>query len=531
MPPRLLTTLGLSLLVASAGAKPQEEDPLRVQAARHAEDAAEGLRRCRDYVRGWLAHADETTGLIPRNLHRDVDVWNARDSAADNYPFMVLTASFVDRPLFEGRMLEMLRTEERLTSRVDALPDTWSFSKQDFAHEEVALDRLVFGASEYVKDGLLPLTEWLGPSPWSERMLALLDAIWAHAEIETPAGLIPSNNVEVNGELLQALSRVYWMTGEEKYLEWALRLGDHYLLGENHPTRDTTRLRLRDHDCEIVSGLVELYATTKHARPEHAERYHAPVHEMIDRILEVGRNEHGLFWDWIDPRTGEHAKGVADTWGYNLDAVYTLWLLDGNEAHRAATRKALGNLDEHYRSYAWEGTSSDGYADSIEGAINLHGHEPIDSVATWIDREIRVMWSKQQADGTIEGWHGDGNFARTTIMYCLWKTQGMRAEPWREDLRLGAVRDGDDLVIHLAAEQDWEGVVHFDVPRHRILMQLPTDGPRINRFPEWFTVEAEREYEIRDPDPASWTGARLANGLPVRVRGKEPRTLRVLDPR
>jgi hypothetical protein len=115
------------------------------------------------------------------------------------------------------------------------------------------MDTIIFGSSEYVKDGLLPLTEWLGQSPWSERMVAIVDDIWKNAPIETEHGKIVSESHEVNGEMLQALSRIYWMTGEKKYLDWAIRLGDYYLLGKNHPTRDGTKLRLRDHGCEVVT--------------------------------------------------------------------------------------------------------------------------------------------------------------------------------------------------------------------------------------------------------------------------------------
>mgnify|MGYP001582433522 FL=1 len=57
----------------------------------HARQANEAFYRCRRYVDGWLAHADSATGLIPRTL--GVDFWNGRDAAADNYPFMVLTAA------------------------------------------------------------------------------------------------------------------------------------------------------------------------------------------------------------------------------------------------------------------------------------------------------------------------------------------------------------------------------------------------------------------------------------------------------
>ncbi|MHB1308363.1 MAG: hypothetical protein ACYC23_14890, partial [Limisphaerales bacterium] len=123
--------------------------------------ATEGLDRCRRYVDGWLAQADPASGLIPRNLDASRDLWNAQDAAADNYPFMVLTCALVDRPRFEGRMREMLRAESRLTARLDRLPDTYRFSTRAFASPQVDLEAILFGGSEYVKDGLLPLTEWL----------------------------------------------------------------------------------------------------------------------------------------------------------------------------------------------------------------------------------------------------------------------------------------------------------------------------------------------------------------------------------
>ena len=109
--------------------------------------ANEGFRRSLRFVYGWLDEADPDSGLIPRNLQRDTYIWNARDSAADNYPFMVLTAALLDRPLFEGRMLEMLKAERRLTSRVGALPDTYSFSVKGFVEPEVDLDSILFGSS------------------------------------------------------------------------------------------------------------------------------------------------------------------------------------------------------------------------------------------------------------------------------------------------------------------------------------------------------------------------------------------------
>ena len=477
------------------------------KALENGELANEGYRRCNAYVHAWLDYADAATGLIPENLNEGIDRWTPKNSAADNYPFMVLVSALTDSGLFRGRMAHILEAEMALTSRVGQLPDSYSFSKKGFVNEEADMEAIIFGASEYVKDGLLPLTEYLGPSPWSERMIAITDDVWAHALVQTEFGAIPSDNVEVNGEQLQVLSRLYWMTGEHKYLDWAIRLGDYYLLGENHPTRDFESLRLNDHGCEIVSGLCELYASVHFAMPAKKEEYREAVHEMLDRILEVGRNEHGLFYVSVNPKTGEILEeSVRDNWGYNFNGYYTVYLLDGEEKYRDALLLAFSHL-ENYRNYNWESGSADGFADAIEGGLNLYMREPLTDVAEWLDSETRVMWSLQdssyrthalkwQNQGIIEGWHGDGNFARTTIMYCLWKSQGTTLHPWREDLLAGAVSDEQALYITLRAEREWEGSLAFDIQRSVQNMKLPMDWPRINQFPEWFTLTPGKEYRV-----------------------------------
>ncbi|WP_120709886.1 hypothetical protein [Ulvibacterium marinum] len=491
--------------------KVSKVDSLALKQAKINGDLAnEGLQRCQRFVTDWLAKADTTTGLIPRNLDESLDIWNAQDAAADNYPFMVLTAALTDSNLFQGRMLDMLHTETRLTSRLGNLPDTYSFSKKGFETQEYDLHNLLFGSSEYIKDGLLPLTEWLGPSPWSDRMIAILDDIWKYAPIKTSHGNIPSTNVELNGEMLQVLSRVYWMTGEGKYLEWATRLGDYYVFGDHHPTRNFEVLRLRDHGCEIVSGLCELYATLSKANPEKKEVYQPHIHEMLNRILAVGRNDDGLFYNAVDPKTGTVKwEGTTDNFGYTLNGFYTVFQIDSVEAYREATIKALEILNQKYRNYDWEHGSSDGYADAIEGALNLYAREPLPSTEAWVESEIQVMWSLQDSShrknaqkwkgsGIIEGWHGDGNFARTTIMYCLWKTQGTTIQPWRSDIKLGAVDSDDGIILSIKADEDWQGILKFDAPRHHTIMQMPADWPRINQFPEWFTVNQEKAYEVKD---------------------------------
>ena len=218
---------------------------------------------------------------------------------------------------------------------------------------------------------------------------------------------------------------------------------------------------------------------------------------MLDDILQVGVNEHGMMFncDQSADGSGDSMNGLSDNWGYNYNGFYTVYLIDGTREYRDAVRHALSNLN-HYQGYAWEGKSHDGYADSIESAINLLNREPIDVAAEWIDSQMRIMLAMQQEDGIIGGWHGDGNFARTAIMYALWKQQGVTIQPWREDVRLGARLENGTAAAAAGSRSTVEGRLVFDPPRHRTIMHLPLDYPRINQFPEWFTVDAERTYQV-----------------------------------
>jgi hypothetical protein len=236
----------------------------------------------------------------------------------------------------------------------------------------------------------------------------------------------------------------------------------------------------------VINGLSEIYLTVSRVWPEKREAYRKPIHELYDRILATAVNEHGMMYRTVNPGTGKVIeRNLTDNWGYNYDGFYTIWLVDGTTEYRDAVLKALSNLKAHYTGQIWEGGSQDGYADSIEGAITLLNREPIPSAFDWVDSEIRTMWAKQKPDGVIEGWHGDGNFARTSLMYALMKTQGCRLVPWRADLRIGAVRDGKKLRLHLSAERPWSGRLLFDRPRHQTIMRLPHDYPRMGSRCLW----------------------------------------------
>ena len=215
---------------------------------------------------------------------------------------------------------------------------------------------------------------------------------------------------------------------------------------------------------------------------------------------------------------------MADTWGYTYNGFYTVYLIDETPVYREATLKVLSNIDR-YTNYRWEGDSADGYADSIESGLNLYNREPLPSVAGWIDSEIKVMWRKQKESGIIEGWHGDGNFARTTIMYSLWKTQGTQIQPWRSDVVYGAILKGDSLIVQIESKTPWKGQLILDKPRHKEVMKLPLDWPRINQFPEWFVVDNDKIYLLRNQDGEllkEVTGEQLTDGIPIDIQDELP---------
>jgi hypothetical protein len=496
------------------------------QAEKNAVQSQRAIQFCRRYVHGWLVHADPRSGLIPRNLTGDA-YWNAKDAAADNYPFMVLTTHITDDLYLKEAVETILAQERKLTNRLGSLPDDFLFATQTFRAEKPNLDDIIFGAAEYAKDGLMPISEWLGPSPWLERMKELVRDVFNWASYDSAVGKIPSLDVEVAGDLLQVTSRLYWMTGDEDYRDWAFRLADLYFLHSNLLDRD--KLGLRDHGSEIIGGLSEACVIARFDDPERWQKYRPRIREVLDRILEIGTNPDGLLFNAVNPKTGEVlSRKLADTWGYVYNAFLTIASLDHEPRYREAAARALANIHK-YKDYDWEDGSADGYADSIESALNLLNRIPSATALDWVDESMEFIFKKQRPDGILEGWHGDGNSARTALMWALQKTQGITASPWRDDLKLGAVSGEDGTVeVFLAADWPWSGKLRFDRPRHETPMYLPLDYPRINQFPEWATVGAGQKYEVKaGEEPAQVIEGVDLYRFPLTLKPGEPLRLTV----
>lgn len=471
-----------------------------------------------DKARGSAEVASYTIGKVQRWLHqvalkriepgtglyRPDGHFNHQDAWADCYPFLTWAAWLTDIDALNGPVRGALRAE------IEHYPVGF-FRKPENA----------FGGSEYAKDGLTAIVEVTGKDQWFDRMKVVEDEIWQDPTVDTTYGKIPSTNIEVNGEQIQVLARLYTMTGETKYLEWAERLADYYLLkGGFVPTR------LRDHGCEIIGGLGLLVGVESVHNPAKADVYLPHIRRMLDVILEQGTNEDGIMYD----RLGEPG-GLSDGWGYNYVAYLCYDMAVGEPVYQQRVEQVLRSLEKPmYKDYPWEVNAIDGFADSVEGGLYLMNRLPVPAALTWADREVSAnivyTTNKEHLWGTSKL---ESNGIRTAIIHALMHTRGLIARPWRQHLTLGTAEIENGLVVVLKSDEDWSGKLEFDIPRHRTYMGFKYDWPRMNTIPEWFTVEPDQQYRVKDLTAGSektCTGTELHKGLTIHLgAGEEKRLL------
>ena len=509
-----------------------QDDSAFTRARENGRRFEEGAAAMQRVLKAWLTQADPRTLLLPDRLPGGLRglkpgdaqrLYTPHNSGADLYPYLILTAHLTDPDLYHGRLLEMLRNEVRYTTAQESIPANLELRAGELGPPSL------FGAGEYAKDGLLAVTELLGRTPWFYRMVDMTADAMARAPVPSSFGNLPASDAELNGDYLQTLVRLGTMTGEQRFLEWARRIGDAYVeevLPGNHGVPSSKwdfqkhagdgQLRLRDHGNETVVGLSLLYALENYYQTPRAARYRPVLARMFERILESA-NPDGLLYNQIDAATLKPKDaGLSDNWGYVYGALYCFYQVTGEEKYRDAVRRVLRNLPK-YRNYDWERGSFDGYADSLEGAIYLVAREPVPEALDWIESEIRVMAAMQQPSGFIENWYGEGNFNRTLLLYILMKSQGARPDHWVPGLRLGAVRAGDRLYLSLEAPQGWSGRVRFDFARHRRVLNFDRNYVRLNEFPEWYTVDENTLYRLRAASGAEQIrlGSELIAGVPL----------------
>ena len=476
-----------------------------------------------------LASVDPETKLLKMR-----GAWNYHNTAADCYPFLCWAAHVTDRRVLDGPLRDVLHAEIALCNHLDRIPAPYDFDNKAKV-AEYPIDRLMFGASEYVKDGLIAIVEVTGKDEWFERLVAIEEDLWKHAQIDTPYGKIPSSSepvrgVEIDGEQLQALCRLYTMTGERKFLTWAERLGDYYLKRDGFVPP-----HLRDHGCEIVGGLGLLVGVESEANPDKLQEYLPPMKKMLDEILARGTNPDGFMVNAIQGAPSRFEPGsLSDGWGYNYVAYLCYDMASGEPYYRRRIDETLRNLAKPvYMEGGVAGTGGDSLADSAEGAMYLLNRYPVPEGLAWLDRwmEAGLIRSDVPLDRArlwgANKW--ESNCVRTVIMHALMHTRGLIARPWRDDLILGASQAGGRLAVVIRAEKPWSGRIVFDVPRHRHYLGFQQDWPRMNTLPEWFTVEPDGTYTVRNLTTGAETtcsGEHLHDGLPLELEpGVETRLL------
>ena len=80
----------------------------------------------------------------------------------------------------------------------------------------------------------------------------------------------------------------------------------------------------------------------------------------------------------------------------------------------------------------------------------------------------------------------------------------------------------------MKAKSEWSGKLTFDITRHRIYMGFKHDWPRMNTMPEWFTVQPNQKYVVRNVTRGSqeiYTGQQLHEGLFVELQAGQERRL------
>ena len=92
---------------------------------------------------------------------------------------MIWAAFYTDRDVLNGPMRDILIAEQKLCNHIDRLPVDYDLVKKEKC--ERTLDQIIFGASEYAKDGLTAIVELTGKDVWYDRFKEIIDDIFKNA--------------------------------------------------------------------------------------------------------------------------------------------------------------------------------------------------------------------------------------------------------------------------------------------------------------------------------------------------------------
>lgn len=446
-------------LLASRDKSQLAGDAVRVEAL-NAALAADALTRATRIHDAWMSLRNPSTKLFPQSATNPE--WNYRNTAADFFGFEFALAQELNLPsvplLRETLQAERAANPAGATGGLCRAID----SSSGRTGGQTARERM-FATCEYLKDGLTPLYERHGDPAVLERMKELADAIIASSAVQSRLGKIPSRDSEINGDVLQAFGRLGFACGPksgEKYHAMLATIAD-AIVGQmlTHPEASGVPLhfydyqtdrfssgvvRLRDHGNETAVGLAEAFATAVALKSDpawaaSADRWAEPLARMYEIILARGVNADGLLVTQLDGGGGGGPKPQprheltitdpepCDNWGYLLTGV--LLFIQAEQRHNSIAPARLDALLARVDAVAlavirtdnlrWEGDNPDGFADTIESAIQIAAHRPAirERLLNWADTQIVHLFQAQKPDGFCTGDYLDGNILRTAMMY------------------------------------------------------------------------------------------------------------------
>ena len=522
----------------------------------HALLAREAYARARAVHRAWMRHRNETTGLISRGAAGHS--WTYRDVGADLFGHK-LNAALLLGTEHADALLGTLEAERAISGPDGLCRNADARTGRPLAWQ--GRRSRMFGSAEYAKDGLLPVVEMHGHPAVLARLLEVVGAITEHSDHQSRYGTIPDSRSEVNGEMLQVLCRLYFATGDERHARAASAIAE-AAIGQMLPSNnglpakeydyeadraERAFVQIRDHGNELMVGLSEAYAMAvalaelgESEWAARADRWAEPLMLMYETLFEHGRNSEGLIVNQMDPFTLDALDARAsDNWGYVLCGAELFVQASerhgaiGEERLRAIREQIVSTVDAVLRTdgLAWEGAHQDGYADSIESALYAAAYiRGVDrrSINRWVDRQIAALFHKQRSDGFVDEQYLDGNFIRTSLLYGMMRSGGWMPEPWAPNVGIGYERIDDTraILVVQAGSDGWTGTIVPDRERHRHILRLPWDWPRINSWPEW--CPGDRVESVTPIEGASFARHADAASGPERIGVSLPPHARVV---
>src|SRR5688500_13550223 len=219
-PPRVEDPFSLRQVVLAERARALDAGDVVAAARMNAMLSHEAMLRAAAVHKAWLARRQPQTKLYAQSADRPE--WNYRNTAADFFAFH-LNAALLLNPDGLPSLEETLAAEAALRTPDGLCQPVIAASGRPVSVDH---DELLFGSSEYAKDGLLSVYERHGGALIGPRLLAIVDAVIAQSRHPSRFGVLPGTGSEINGNMLQLCGRLSYAEQRPQYAEFAARIAD-----------------------------------------------------------------------------------------------------------------------------------------------------------------------------------------------------------------------------------------------------------------------------------------------------------------